>query len=403
MNVIILGAGASKSYNDSVTKVKMPIAKDFFQIFNKLEISKNRWVLVGAILNYLKSFHNMTWLEFLTYTEDIEKLHSEVEEKLNTLLQKNNNFFGSPENIVVYQTYMQLIFVFTSVINEIQNGELSISHLNFAKNLNKEDFVVTFNWDTLMDRALKETSSWNTDNGYLVKPTLVYRNGWNKPDPNLTSNCPTILKLHGSTNWLTSYLIPDGNKLKSLQETPPSDFYIYESTINPYSTYNGRYMSGYSDFAYGYYPPNLPLLGEKLPDGHLLIKSTISLHGMPEATAPSDGLVSMPLIIPPVKNKNYSHFGTIFSSLWNKAEESLAKADRIIIIGYSFPPTDTQTDSLFKSAFIKRTNMPDIVIVDPMPEQIKYRFIHEYGILKNKITTFKEYFNKEFKIEKLFK
>jgi hypothetical protein len=47
--------------------------------------------------------------------------------------------------------------------------------------------------------------------------------------------------------------------------------------------------------------------------------------------------------------------------------------------------------------------MPNIVIVDPMPEQIKYRFIHEYGILKNKITTFKEYFNKEFKIEKLFK
>lgn len=399
MNVILLGAGASKSYSGSVTKVKMPIAKDFFQTFRKLDIAENRWVLIGDILNYLREFHNKPWMEFLDYKEDIEILHSEVEEKLN---QIKSGLLSSTENMLIHKTYLQLIFLFASVINEVQNGKLSTSHINLARKLTADDFVITFNWDTLMDRALKESTSWNTDNGYLIRPTSIYRNGWDKLDQNAATDAPTLLKLHGSTNWLTSHLIPDGNKLKSLQETPTCDFYVYESTIDPYSTYNGRYMSGYSEFAYGYYPPNLPLMGQKIPDGYSLIKMTLTLEGMPKGTASSEGLISMPLIIPPIKHKNYSHFGTIFSSLWSKAEESLVKADRIIVIGYSFPVTDKQTDTLFKSAFTKRKDMPDIVIVDPNPDQILNRFIHDYGITKNKITVFTDYFSEDFDIESLF-
>ncbi|MDD5569649.1 MAG: SIR2 family protein [Bacteroidales bacterium] len=403
MNLFLLGAGASKSYIDSPTKVKMPIAKDFFKTFHKLRIAENRWVLIGDITNYLKDFHNIPWTGFLTYNEDIEILHSEVEEKLNQLFEKKENIFNSTDNTLIYKTYIQLIFVFASVINEIQNGPPSASHLNLAKNLTKEDIIITFNWDTLMDRALKQTSNWNADNGYLVKPTKVYRDQWIEAKDNQTKDYPIILKLHGSTNWLTSCLRSDGDKLKSLQEIPIDDFYIYESTINPYNTFKGRFMSGYADYSYGYYPPNLPLIGEKIPDGYLLINFAIILEGMPEATASSEGLVSMPLIIPPVKCKNYSYFGNIFSQLWNKAEESLVKADRIIIIGYSFPATDTQTDTLFKRAFNKRRNTPEVIIIDPMPENIYNRFIFDYGIKANNITTHKTYFNQDFDVNSLFK
>src|SRR5258705_3630588 len=197
MNVVLLGAGASKSYNDSVTKVKMPIAKDFFQTFRKLDIAENRWVLIGDILNYLRDYHNKPWMEFLTYTEDIEILHSEVEKKLN---QINTGLLSTAENMMIYKTSLQLIFLFASVINEIQNGKPSASHINLANKLTADDFIITFNWDTLMDRALKETNSWNADNGYLIKPTLIYRNGWDKLNQSATSDAPTLLKLHGSTN-----------------------------------------------------------------------------------------------------------------------------------------------------------------------------------------------------------
>lgn len=402
MNVILLGAGSSKSYSDSLTKVKMPIAKDFFKTFNKLKISEERWVLIGDILNYLRDFHNIPYTGFIDYNQDIEILHSEVEKKLNKLLENSEDIFSTTENILIFKTYIQLIFVFTSVINEIQNGPTSISHINLANQLSNEDVILSFNWDTLMDRALQQTTEWNTDSGYFVKPTMVYRNEWEKNKESDSREFPTILKLHGSSNWLTSYLRPDGNKLKSLQETPTNDFYVYESTIKPYSTYNGRYMEGYSDFSYGYYPPNLPLLGEKIPDGYLLIKNTLTLDGMPEATSSSEGLVSMPLIVPPVKHKNYTHFGDIFSELWKKAEESLVTAEKIIVIGYSFPSTDIQTDTLFKSAFIKRSSMPKVIIVDPNPENICNRFIFDYGIKEDNITIYKTFFNQDFDIKKLF-
>jgi hypothetical protein len=109
----------------------------------------------------------------------------------------------------------------------------------------------------------------------------------------------------------------------------------------------------------------------------------------------------MPLIIPPVKNKSYNKFGNLFKIIWGKAEESLIKADRIYLIGYSFPKTDIQSNELFLSAFCKRKIMPDIIIINPFPDYIYHKFKNEYGIKKEKIRIFKEYINKDYKIENL--
>jgi len=402
MNVLLLGAGASKSYSQSLTKVKMPVAKDFFKTFNKLSISENRWVLIGDILNYLRDFHNIPYTDFIIYDEDIEILHSEVEEKLGSLLRKNESVFDSFKNMLIYKTYTQLIFVFASVINEIQNGPTSTSHLNLARHLTSEDIILTFNWDTLMDKALSQTSDWTTDEGYLVKPKMIYRDSWVQSATSDVINYPLILKLHGSTNWLTSCFRQDGNKLKSTQETPVDEFYTYESTTKPYSTYQGRFMGGYSDYSFGYYPPNLPLKGESARKGWKFVSITYTTEDMPKGTASSKGLNSMPLIIPPVKHKDYAHFGSIFSTIWKKAEDSLVKADRIIVIGYSFPKTDTQSDKLFKQAFSQRNSMPEIVIVNPTPQGIVHRFISDYGIKESNITTYATHFNEHFQVRLLF-
>ena len=39
MRAILLGAGASKSYDQSPTGQRMPIARDFFDTFDKLDLS----------------------------------------------------------------------------------------------------------------------------------------------------------------------------------------------------------------------------------------------------------------------------------------------------------------------------------------------------------------------------
>ncbi len=394
---IILGAGASKSYNKSKTGVRMPVALDFFETFRKLDISENPWVLIGNIITYISERNNKDILEFLNFSEDIEMLHSEIQEKLYKAL-KRGDFFSEDYDVRLFKAFNELIFVFVSVINEIQNGDVSASHLNLAKQLSKNDSVITFNWDTLMDRALKLETKWNVENGYFVKPTAIFNDEWIAQNgKSVDIEFPKLLKLHGSSNWITSHIQPSSNgKLELSQETDAEDFYVFESATKPYSTFAGRYMSGYEEFSFGYYPPNLPLKGKDAPEGYVYVKSRIKNPLMPEGKSSDAGLTSMPLIIPPVKSKEYDLFGTLFSQIWDKAQKEIEMADEIYVIGYSFPKTDIRTDKLFKSAFIKRTTIPKIVILNPSPELIYDRFIYDYGIPASNITVKKEYFNEDF-------
>ncbi len=311
-------------------------------------------------------------------------------------MQRKNFQFGS-DNITVIKSYTQLIFLFVSVINEIQNGSISESHIALAKQLSNDDSIITFNWDTLMDRALKQTSNWNTDFGYFVKPVATFRDNWeNFDDSKKTLKFPILLKLSGSSNWLTSYNLPENGKMELMQEINPDKFYIYESTINAYDCFGGQFMCGYEDFSYGYYPPNLPIKGKSAPDGMMIMSMRIKNPFAPEATSSNSGLTSMPLIIPPVKHKEYDSFGDLFLDLWTEARDRLVSADKIYIIGYSFPITDIRSDELFKSVFKKRNDYPEIVILNPSPDAIFDRFHVQFGVPKNKIKIIKDYFNKDF-------
>lgn len=341
---IILGAGASKSYNMSKTGVKMPVALDFFETFRKLEISENPWVLIGNLINYIAERNNADTLEFLSFSEDIELLHSEIQEKLYEELNRGN-IFRHPDGIQLLKAYNELIFLFVSVINEIQNGDESSPHQNLAKQLSTKDSIITFNWDTLMDRALMIETDWNTEKGYFVQPSAVFKDDWiYKDGKSIEQNFPKLLKLHGSSNWITSHIQPSKEgKLELSQETNVEDFYVFERATKPYSTYAGRYMSGYEELSYGYYPPNLPLKGKPPQAGYVFVKSRIKNPYIPEGKANDEGLPSMPLIIPPVKNKEYDLFGTLFTRVWDEAQREIEKAEEIYVIGYSFPKTDIRT------------------------------------------------------------
>ena len=178
MRTFIIGAGASKAYSESPTNCRMPIANDFFQTFNKLNISNDLRVHVGDIINICKEDFKIDVMDFYNLSFNIEEFHSYIEQKLIIQMQEGNIF----NNIYYYKAYKQLIFLFTSVINEIQNGPISEVHKNLIFSLNEDDSIITFNWDTLIDRALNEYTDWKTDFGYCIKPEKIYKNKWIKPD-----------------------------------------------------------------------------------------------------------------------------------------------------------------------------------------------------------------------------
>ena len=161
-------------------------------------------------------------------------------------------------------------------------------------------------------------------------------------------------------------------------------------------------MAGYSDFSYGYYPANLDGEGRAAPDGHLLVKMTPKFPWMPKGNAGKQGLVSIPLIVPPVKDKKYDAYGELFHMLWEKAASALVEADEIIIIGYSFPRTDLRSNKLFMDAFMQRDSMPKVKVLDPSPEKIVDKFKHDLGISDDNLFVYKDYFTEEFDLTGLF-
>jgi hypothetical protein len=396
MRLFVLGAGASKAYAQSPSGQRMPVARDFFETFLKLQASENPWVLLGAVMAYLTETRGVHDLYgYLRSGIDIEDLHSEIEAAREVAVDKG----ARPGDLMVADSaFSQLVFLFAATINEIQSGPVSEAHRALVSILEPDDAVVTFNWDTLLDRALAETTDWQPDWGYSLSPRGVFVNGWTVPRPRpADAQAPELIKLHGSTNWLTAYAIRDlqTGEVVLTHDLDPSAFGIFVVGDKPYPCHAGRFMAGYEPYSYGYYPPNLDFPGRAADADHAIVQIRPRLPWRPEGSSGDAGLVSMPLIIPPVRNKSYDMFGDLFGNLWKRAEDLLAKADSITVIGYSFPKTDVQSDRLFRAAFSRRTSIPHVRIVDPAPAVVAEKFRRRLGIPDSQLEVLEARFTAE--------
>jgi hypothetical protein len=388
MLALVLGAGASTAYTESPSGITMPLARDFFRALAELPQTENPWVLVGALFLYVEEHKGLDPLAFLESGIDLEELHSEIYDKAISLLGPEL----TPEAIMMMKAHHELIFLFAYVVNVIQNGPVSKAHIKLASVLSPTDGIVTFNWDTLMDRALAESTKWCVDSGYGVTPHLVFRDTWVTASTG-DQAAPVLLKLHGSSNWITGHEQFEDGQIILIQEANPDALNIFEYGTQAYPCYAGRFMGGHEPFSYGYYPPNLKDRGRRLPEGHTLFRGRPKFPWMPEGTSDDSGLVSMPMIIPPVKKKMYDRFGSLFDNLWGQATDVLAAADRLLVIGYSFPRTDDRSVALFTEAFLRRRRPPEVIIIDPRPQRALDVFRLQLGIPDTNITVVAEPFS----------
>lgn len=67
-------------------------------------------------------------------------------------------------------------------------------------------------------------------------------------------------------------------------------------------------------------------------------------------------------IIPPESNKRYDQ--GVFKRLWNQAGQALHHTNTLVIIGYSFPVSDSHANALFRVS-VKRNGLKSLVLVNP--------------------------------------
>jgi hypothetical protein len=403
---IVLGAGASCSYAESPTGLRPPLAREILRAYTRLDIHENRYVLVGHLINYVRDTRGVPPIEFGSWDEDLETFFSEVDEEVSRYARKSNAQKKlESEEFYRYNlsagAYNQLIFLFGSIFNEIQNGPLSIPYMLLASELRADDVVITFNWDTLLDRALSASGIWSPSNGYCIRPEGIFDNQWRYPDPgDDVQNGPLYVKLHGSTNWLAPYHganLTSGEK-HSISKYAMDKLFVFIRATHAYETYEGRYWGPYEPFSFCYYPPNLPVSRDDIKEGHIsgriLCAPDLPEHG--KYVLGDKTVFSMPLIVPPVRNKQYERYGAIFSTLWSISKETLHLCKELFVIGYSFPITDIATREMFRDGLRENRFLDKVVIINPNPDSIKDLFINEFGIKSSKIEVRKERFEVQY-------
>jgi hypothetical protein len=126
---------------------------------------------------------------------------------------------------------------------------------------------------------------------------------------------PPLLKLHGSINWFV---------------------------------HSGLTLSG-----------SIARPGGKFKGRTLVYEALLQL-GFPPTRG--DELLAS-IVITPVLNKRLTTF-PIISEVWSLAAQELRSCKRLVVVGYSFPPTDFHVRRLLREAFLERT--PDeLVVVNP--------------------------------------
>ena len=112
MDVYILGAEASKSYNKSKTGVRMPLAKDFFKTYNSLKISEDLNVIITYILSYLQKYRDMDYKSINNFNEDIETFLTEINEKLYEIVLKDDISISDKDEALFLDGCLQPINLF---------------------------------------------------------------------------------------------------------------------------------------------------------------------------------------------------------------------------------------------------------------------------------------------------
>jgi hypothetical protein len=400
----LFGAGASHHYSLNSFGEAVPLASGFIRAYHRLPTSQGFHAHVGPFTNFLQEYRGVTPETVNDFDENIETFMTSVESELEVLREiargrrLSEDEFGRAVSYATVFTNMN--FIFANVLNEAQNGAPATLYRAILDLCGPNDLFATFNWDTLLDRALLDTGGWNPNTGYGLAFRAVLDGSWKNAfdgEPKFATNWK-LLKLHGSTNWLVPYMGVDFRDWEfQTYVVKSNEVFLYWHSSMPYATHKNRWRGGYVPATYCYYPPNIPssyFAPEQLaaPPGKMFFKANLRLLAPFEEGDPNGSIPSSPILITPVRQKKYEIYSASIQSLWSQAIKGLEDSSRVVIVGYSFPATDSRALDLFRGLLATRGKELSIEIVAPDVEDIAKRIGEDYLGNAKQLTLHKKLF-----------
>ena len=183
-----------------------------------------------------------------------------------------------------------------------------------AGNRGSYDTIITLNYDLVLEEALRNLRI--PFNYGLPTKDIVFDPSafWIKR--RYYRDSVEILKLHGSLNWVAPMEKPRLLPLKGIPSLDRLDAAaIYSMAVYIFGSYVNILKAG-----------------------------------------------KIPLLLPPTWRKT---FGMQLSVVWRRALASIQQADRIVVVGYSFPETDLHIRYLLAAGLMTSRRSPSIWVVNP--------------------------------------
>lgn len=310
--VFILGAGSSIGHSEGL----FPTINTFFKVAKNNELNINLADEYESVIGYIKKTTGKDALMKATDV-DIEAFFTYLEIEI----ERN----PSPELTRIRQKllgFIQQVLLGLSIKLKSSGGE----YLLFADKLKeKEDTVITFNWDLLLDNILERV--------HILEGLYLEE-----------AEARDALKRQ-YRNFIFELSAFSENTSKHSTITPPYCVWKPEG--------GGYYLKMHGSIDW-FYCSNTQCRA------HLKtfpILEPGKSHSCSECHEPLQCL-----IIPPVLNKGYRNYPLI-RRIWNVAAKELSMAEEIVIWGYSLPPTDFYASWLISQA--RQAPLKRIKIINP--------------------------------------
>lgn len=307
----LLGAGASKSHANN----EFPTINEIFSFGKRNNIINTTTRRIRNDYKEIKEYiYNLENKNILNVSEQIN-----IEEIMTFLqIEKENN-----SNIAILLEE-QLIYLILKVIdycseNAFRN-EKNNDYQIFVDMLKEQDTILTYNWDTVLDDYLGRKIIFEKRDENVITKRQYYN---------------FFYKLTGIGHQTIEHVAIEA----------PHRFGQYDQQKGYYLKMHGSIDWLYCNNL------NCRAYGEVFP-----VKEEQEKYLCSECSS-----VLKILMIPPVLNKTYNKF-PIINSIWNKAKEEISGANKIVIWGYSFPPTDFYSKWLLEK---NRNSIEEVDIINP--------------------------------------
>jgi hypothetical protein len=244
-----------------------------------------------------------------------------------------------------YDIFVRLIRLYTWVLAATTNwmslrtdaGSLDrLLRREISDSAPDRPIVITFNQDLIIENVIERIP--HRHGGWCLQAlygeatlSRLFAPADNKVFRHHDDSCPhkppiDLLKLHGSLNW----------GLRSITADPQ------RSTLFPQGSSRAVYVDNRRTIVPGVGMRTRTKRGRK--NWHL-----------------------WPLIVPPIYNKQPILGMRVLQTIWDSALQAIAKADRLVLVGYSLPDADVLARQMLRRAYAENRQLTSVEVVNPDP------------------------------------